>query len=73
MQNSELIKGLVMTAACVTEKEMQKQYLGEILVPITEKCVSFRNFHCFNNFLSILFCTHFIDLSVLINWNGSKR
>lgn len=37
MQNSELIKGLVMTAACVTEKEIQKQYLGEILLPIVEK------------------------------------
>lgn len=28
-----------MTAACVTEKEMQKQYLREILMPITEKFV----------------------------------
>ncbi|XP_031622473.1 exportin-4-like [Contarinia nasturtii] len=36
LQNSELIKGLVITAACVTEKEMQKQYLSEILMPITE-------------------------------------
>lgn len=39
MQNSAMIKGLVMTAACVTDKEMQKQYLNEILVPITEKYV----------------------------------
>lgn len=28
-----------MTAGCVTENEMQKQYLREILVPITEKYV----------------------------------
>lgn len=37
MQKSEMIKGLVLIAACVTDSDMQKQYLTEILVPITEK------------------------------------
>lgn len=37
MKNSALIKGLVMTSACVGDKEIQKQYLNEILTPIKEK------------------------------------
>lgn len=32
-----LIKGLVATSMCITDKLLQKQYLDEILIPITNR------------------------------------
>lgn len=37
VQNSELINGLVLTAGCITDKDLQMQYLSELLVPIRER------------------------------------
>lgn len=35
--NATLIKGLVMSAACITDKDMRLQYLTQILTPIKDK------------------------------------
>lgn len=36
-QHASMVKGLVMTAACVSDKDQQQQYLNEILLPIKDK------------------------------------
>lgn len=36
-QRSSIIKGLVITSTCITERQLKKQYLNEILMPLKEK------------------------------------